>query len=146
MFFLSMSFFFENCKRYWVSFYLKIWAKILQILKFEVKLTTLDTDHQTCYFISLIHTHITLIKCRRKQLQCYNQNLCQTEYFRESLKFFCSFTVKWQPFQFLAKFVKNAFYSVDIFQLCKHQVFFFIAVRNMHKRQLSSTKFMLCKH
>ena len=61
------------------------------------------------------------------------------------LRLLCLFTEKWQPFQFLVKFVKNVFYFANIFYLRKHQVFVLINVRNIQERQSSSNKSRLRK-
>ena len=49
-----------------VSFLLdRIWAKTFLVLKSEVA-RTMVMGHRTCYFVLLIHTHVTVIKCRRQ--------------------------------------------------------------------------------
>ena len=55
-------------------------------------------------------------------------------------------TVKCRPFRFLPVIVKNSFYLTVTFQIHKYQLFVFLIVHNMRKRQQSSGKFRLHKY
>ena len=74
------------------------------------------------------------------------ENLQQNDYLSDNLKLLCLLSIKWRPFQFLVKFVKNALCLANIFQLRKHHLFAFINVGHMCKMQRSSGKFRLQKH
>ena len=66
--------------------------------------------------------------------------ILSSETLAESLRLLYSFAIKWQPFNFLAKFVKNALYLASIFQFRNYQIFVFDNVRNMRNKQQVSGK------
>ena len=64
----------------------------------------------------------------------------------ENLKLLCPTHRKMAPCQFWSVIVKNSFYLADCFQLHKYQLFVFLNVHNIRKKQRSSGKFMLSKN